>query len=229
MAKKAARNTRREESLTRDSIIGASIELLDSDGEDGLTFRALSQRLATGPGAIYWHVANKTELLTAACDLVIARTLEGQTARGTPRTKLRALALGIFDALDTHPWMGSVLLRAELQSPMVRVVERIGQQVVAMGVPAQEQWPAVGALFSYIVGVGGQNAANGQYARARGLDRTDFLEEMSAIWSQLDPSAYPFVRSAAGQLRIHDDRADFLAGVDLILRGIESALAARRR
>ncbi|SEB61492.1 TetR/AcrR family transcriptional regulator [Terriglobus roseus] len=222
MAKKSPRPSRREESLSRERIVDASIELLDSSGEDGLTFRALSERLATGPGAIYWHIANKGELLTVACDVVIARTLQSELAGGTPKAKLRSLALGMFDALDAHPWMGSVLIRAELQSPMVRVVERIGQQILAMGVPAQEQWTTVGALFSYIVGVGGQNAANGQFARAHGLDRGDFLEAMAKIWSKLDPEAYPFVRSVAGQLRVHDDREDFLAGIDLILRGIES-------
>jgi hypothetical protein len=45
---------------------------------------------------------------------------------------------------------------------------------------------------------------------------------MSTAWSQLDPDQYPFTRSVAGQLRAHDDRMDFLAGIDLILRGIES-------
>ena len=199
----------------------AAIELLDSSGEEGLTFRLLSERLVTGPGAIYWHVANKTELLIAACDLVVARTLEKHLTGKTPKVRLRALALGLFDTLDEHPWMGLVLLRAELQSPMVRVVEKIGQQVISMGVPVEQHWSTVGALVSYIVGVGGQNAANGQYARTHGLDRQDFLEKAATAWSQLDLEAYPFVRSVAGTLRIHDDRADFLAGFDLILRAVE--------
>jgi hypothetical protein len=133
----------------------------------------------------------------------------------------------MFDAIDAHPWVGSALIRAELQSPLVRIFERIGQQVRALGVPDEKQWESVSALLSYILGVGGQNAANGQVARARGLDRSDFLGAMSTVWSQLDPDEYPFTRSVAGKLRAHDDRMDFLAGVDLILRGIES-LQSRR-
>ncbi len=105
---------------------------------------------------------------------------------------------------------------------MVRIFERIGQQVRALGVPDEEQWATVSALLSYILGVGGQNAANGQFARTQGLDRSDFLEAVSTAWSQLDPDEYPFARSVAGQLRVHDDRVDFLAGIDLILRGIHS-------
>jgi len=40
--------------------------MLDVAGESGLTFRALAAELRTGAGAIYWHVANKSELLVAA-------------------------------------------------------------------------------------------------------------------------------------------------------------------
>ncbi len=223
MANKARGSTNRQgESLSRGRIIEASIKLLDGSGEDGLTFRALSERLATGPGAIYWHIANKGELLTAACDAIVARTMTAPPAGTTPQATIRALALDIFDAMDAHPWIGSALTRAPGQLPIVRIVERLGQQVRALGVAAKKQRATVSALLSYILGVSGQNAANAQLARARGLDRSHFLAAVATAWSQLDPQEYPFARSVAGQLRAHDDREDFLAGVDLILRGIDS-------
>jgi AcrR family transcriptional regulator len=226
MVKKAQRSQRREESLSRDRIVEASIDLLDSSGEDGLTFRALSERLATGPGAIYWHVASKSDLLTAACDAIVARAMGAPLAGARPEATIRALALGMFDAIDRHPWVGSALTRAPGQLPMVRILERLGRQVRALGVPDEQQWATVGALLNYILGVGGQNAANGQLARTQGIDRSDFLDALSTEWSQLDPEEYSFTRSVAGQLRTHDDRVDFLAGIDLILKGIE---ALRRR
>ena len=214
---------RREESLTRDRIIEASIELLDQSGESGLTFRALSQRLATGPGAIYWHVNNKEDLLTAACDAIVVRMLDSPLASATPEETIRALALGMFDAIDAHPWVGSALTSALGQSPVVRIVERIGQQVRALEGPAEEEWAAVSALLAYILGVSGQNAANAQLARSRRLERSDFLDTISTAWSNLDPDQYPFARSIAGQLRAHDDRVDYLAGIDLILKGIDAS------
>lgn len=224
MVRKSARSPRREESLSRDRIVDAAITLLDASGEDGLTFRALSERLATGAGAIYWHVANKGELLTAACDAIIACTLNAVAARGAPEATLRDVALGLFDAIDAHPWVGSALMRIPGQLPMVRIIERIGQQVCALGVREDEQWSVVGTLLNYILGVGGQNAANGQLARARDIDRSAFLDSVAVAWSELDPALYPFTRSLAGQLRVHDDRQDFLAGLDLILSGIKSGL-----
>jgi len=220
MVKKAGSTPRREESLSRDKIIEAAVALLDGSGESGLTFRALAERLATGPGAIYWHVANKSDLLTAACDAIVARTLDVPSAQTSPKDIIRALALGLFDAIDAHPWIGTALTRAPGQLPTVRILERIGQQVRAMGVPGDAQWATVSALLSYILGVSAQNAANAHIGRERGVDRSDFLEQVSGMWLRLDPDAYPFTRSMAKRLPTHDDRVDFLQGIDLILSGL---------
>jgi AcrR family transcriptional regulator len=222
MARRAPQAQRREESLSRERIVEVSIELLDSSGEEGLTFRALSERLATGPGAIYWHIAGKSDLLTAACDAVVARTMEETIGVTMPEVKIRAVALALFDVIDEHPWVGSVLTSIAGLSPVVRILEVIGQQIRALGVPDEQQWAAVGTLINYILGLSSQNAANRQLARTRGLDRSDFLEAVSTAWSQLDPQEYPFTRSVAPQLRDHDDRVDFVAGIDLILKGIAS-------
>ncbi len=218
MAKKAPR---REESLSRERIIEASIELLDASGEAGLTFRTLSERLATGPGAIYHHIASKGDLVTAACDAIIARTIDAHVTGATPRANLRALALGMFDTMDEHPWVGSALTRTTGTFPMVRIVEPIGRQLIALGVPGKDQWAAASALLSYILGVGGRNAANGQFARTEGIDRTELLDTLAARWQELDPTAYRFARSIASHLRTHDDRVDFLAGINLILKGLK--------
>jgi len=225
MVKKAHSLRRREQSLSRDGIIEASIAILDGSGEDGLTFRNLSEWLATGPGAIYWHVANKSELITAACDAIVAPAINALLVGATPEATIRDLALAMFDVIDAHPWVGSALTRAPGQLPIVRILERIGQQVRALGVPDDARWAAASALLHYILGVGGLNAANTQFARVRGADRSDFLDTMAAAWSRLDPAEYPFARSVAGQLRAHDDRVDFLAGIDLILRGLKSSRA----
>ena len=212
---------RRQEALSRESIIQAAIELLDRGGEDRLTFRALAERLATGSGALYWHIANKTDLLTAACDALVAQTTNGIVIT-TPGETIRTVALGLFDLIDAHPWIGSALTRSPGALPVVRIVERIGQQIRALAVPKERQWDAIGTLMAFILGVSGLNAANRQLARAQNLDRAHFLGVVATAWSQLDPEEYPVARSAAGRIRDHDDRADFLAGIDLILAGIES-------
>jgi len=46
---------------------------------------------------------------------------------------------------------------------------------------------------------------------------------LSAQWAKLDPEEYAFTRAVAEQMRTHDDRAEFLAGIDLILAGMTPA------
>ncbi|MFI5963654.1 TetR/AcrR family transcriptional regulator [Streptomyces asoensis] len=225
MAPRTRRAERREEPLSRERIVEAAIALLDTAGESGLTFRALSERLATGPGAIYWHVTGKDELLLAAADAVVTGSLSADTADpadtadATPQDAIRALALGVFDAIDAHPWIGAQLARTPAQSPLLRVFERLGRQVRALGVPHAAQFTAASALLNYILGVGGQNAANARANHPAG-SRAEFLETAAAAWAALDPDEYAFTRDVAAQLRDHDDRVEFLAGIDLILGGI---------
>lgn len=218
-ATRPRRPERREEPLSRERIVEAAIELLDTAGESGLTFRALAQRLATGPGAIYWHVTGKDELLGAATEAVVADAMAAGATGSTPQEAVRALALSVFDAIDVHPWIGAQLARAPAQSPLLRIFEHLGRQVQALGVPSAAHFTAASTLLNYILGVGGQNAANARDHRPDAT-RAEFLGEVSESWANLDPEGYAFTRSVAEQLRDHDDREEFVAGIDLILAGI---------
>jgi AcrR family transcriptional regulator len=219
MASRARGQERRREPLSRERIVAAAVELLDAEGEDGLTFRALAERLATGPGAIYWHVAGRTELLAAATDAVLTAAAVGDDPDATPHETVRALALGLFDAIDDHPWVGTQLAGTPSQSPMLPLFERLGRQVRALGVPQGAWFSAVSALWNYILGVAGQNAANARIPRPA-TDRAAYMGSVADDWAALDADRYAFTRAVAGQLREHDDRVEFLTGIDLILTGI---------
>jgi AcrR family transcriptional regulator len=207
------------------------VALLDADGEGGLTFRALSERLATGPGAIYWHVTNKDELLAAATEalVTVALTVEPAAAGESPQDRIRAVALGLYDAIDRHPWLGTQLSAQLARSPSgtvtPRIFESLGQPIRALGVPESSWFTATSALMYYVLGAARQNAAN---ARTFGpdVDRAQFLDAASSGWEALDPDDYPFTRAVADQLRDHHDREQFLAGVELILAGAGQARRA---
>jgi AcrR family transcriptional regulator len=218
----ATRNTgRRVDALSRERIVGAAVDMLDEAGESGLTVRALAARLSTGLGAIYWHVTNKDDLLVAATDAVLTSALATGAAADGPAAAIRAVALGVFDAVDAHPWAGTQLPRLTSQLTTLKVFERLGRQVRALGVPAEVQFDAASALLNYILGVAGQNAALARSVPP-GTDRTAILESVSATWAGLDPEEHSFARTVAGRLADHDDRAQFLAGIDLILAGIRT-------
>ncbi|MFE0223810.1 TetR/AcrR family transcriptional regulator, partial [Streptomyces albidoflavus] len=82
---------------------------------------------------------------------------------------------------------------------------------------------AAWALMRYNLGVAGHTAA-GSGSAPPGTDRAAHLGAVADSWAELDPGHYPFTREVAGQLRAHDDEAEFLAGVDLILGGIAAGL-----
>ncbi|PTR27526.1 TetR family transcriptional regulator [Rhodococcus sp. OK519] len=221
MATRNQRTDRRTEALSKERIVDAAIEILDAEGEGALTFRALTTRLATGAGAIYWHVANKNELLTATTDVVIARAVTEVVDGATPNEAIRAVALGVFDAIDAHPWIGTQLSREPWQSAVVQIFEGVGGPLQALGMPEQDQFDCASALVNYILGLAGQYAA-GARLLARETDRSAFLETVATRWTELDSEEYPFVHRMAAHLPGHDDREQFLAGIDLILAGIET-------
>ncbi|MEV6350448.1 TetR/AcrR family transcriptional regulator C-terminal domain-containing protein [Actinoplanes sp. NPDC051851] len=210
-----------DKALSRDRIVDTAIAMLDAAGESGLTFRALSARLKTGPGAIYWHVANKGELLAAATDTVVTRAMAADPAAATPPDEIRAIALGVFDAFDAHPWIGDQLSQLSAQPTTLRVFESLGRRVQSLGVPPEDQFNAASALLNYILGVAAQNAALARSV-ARGTDRTEVLAAVDALFAGVETGDFPFLRSVATQLRTHDDRDQFLAGINLILAGIVS-------
>ena len=225
MAAKAKRTERRADALSKERIVEAAIEILDASGESALTFRALAARLATGSGAIYWHVASKNDLLAAATDDVVACVMTKVVSGAEPHEAIRAIASGVFDAIDAHPWVGAQLSGEPWQSAMLQIFESFGRQVQALGVPERAQFDCASALLNYVLGLAGQYAA-GARLLAPETDRSAFLATVAAQWAQLDPAEYPFVRQVATQLPEHDDREQFLAGIDLILAGITTVREA---
>lgn len=193
--------------------------MLDADGEAAFTFRALTARLATGAGAVYWHVADKNALLVAATDEVVDRVVDAASHVDDPRTAVREFALGLFDAIRAHPWVGSQLSREPWQAASLQIFDRFGRQLQGLGVPEEAQFDCASALLSYVQGLAGQYAAAARLL-ASTADDAEFEAATDRRLDHLDPERFPFVHRMAAQLRDHDDRPQFLAGIDVILAGI---------
>jgi AcrR family transcriptional regulator len=216
MTTRTPRSTRRSDALSRDRIVEATIEVLDATGEAGLTVRALTAHLSTGRGAIYHHIVNKEELLAAAADDVMAR-VTAAAGDDDPEQAIRALALGIFDAIDAHPWVGTQLSHEPWQPAVLRIWKSLGSQLQRLGVPGPARADAGSALVNYVLGAAAQYAAGARRVTSD-ADRKAYLQTLAAQWAQHDPD--PIVQDAASQLHEHDDREQFLAGVDIFLTGI---------
>ncbi|KAB8189064.1 TetR family transcriptional regulator [Nonomuraea phyllanthi] len=227
MATRTRQSQRRRQVLTRERIVETAVELLDTVGKDALTVRALTGRLATGSGAIYWHIGNMDELLEAATDAVVADALATRPTRpagaGSPQDEIRAVALGLFDAVTEHPWLAAQLAAQLTRNPWgpvtLRIFENIGRPVRTLGVPQGVWFTTTSTLVHYILGATAQTSQSTGVPSSE-AERAEFLGTASRAWQDLDPDDYPFMRAIADQMREHDDREQFLTGIDLILTGI---------
>jgi AcrR family transcriptional regulator len=209
------RTPRRRDALSPERIVDTAIEILDRDGEDALTFKALTTRLHTGAGAIYHHVANKAELLAAATDQIIGQVLQEIPEHVEPVPALRAISLGLFDAIDAHPWLGAQLPRNPLPA-VIRIWTAIARQLQDLGITGTAAANAGAALVNYILGSAAQYTAGARTA-SDDRERAAYLNALSEHWTHLHPGS---PADAADALRDHDDRAQFLAGVEILLTGI---------
>ena len=217
--------TQRSGALSREHIVSATIELLDSSGESAVTVRALTAHLSTGRGAIYHYVSGKEELLAAATDQIIRAVFETSADDPDARQSLRNLALGIFDALTEHPWVGIQLGREPRQPAVFRIWTGIGALLQRMGVTGHASSNAGAALMNYLLGAAAQYAATVHNVPSGG-DRKAYLELFAAELTRLDSEVID--QEAAAALVEHDDREQFLAGVDILLAGIEAGAASGR-
>lgn len=217
----------RADALSREIVVGAAIALLDERGELGLTLRLLAEQLNTGPGALYWHVANKDELVALAADQVL-----GDAFAADPRSEegagsgLRALAIAVFDALDRHPWAASHVNAPPTLANALHLLDRIGTLVARTGLPAERHFAVSTAISYYITGVSAQIVAPHAAVGAT-TGRDAFLTQTAERWGELDPAGYPFLTRTAKDLRDHDDRDQFTTGLDLLLDGLNTAADPR--
>jgi hypothetical protein len=89
-------------------------------------------------------------------------------------------------------------------------------------VPQGDWFTTTSTLVHYILGATTQisQITGDNCVRGSGADRPAFLDTASRAWRDLDPDDYPFIRAIADQMREHDDREQFLTGIDLVFTGI---------
>jgi AcrR family transcriptional regulator len=62
-----------QHALTRARLVAAALELVQEEGIDGLSMRALADRLAVKAASLYWHVRDRGELLELLADAILSK------------------------------------------------------------------------------------------------------------------------------------------------------------
>ena len=221
----AARDPRRRASHSAEAVISESVRLLDEAGQSALTFRALAERLGGGVGSIYWYVSSKDELLDRAADHVLAGVLtdtEQHTGGEDPIEDLRAIAVTFFAALVDRPWLGAYFMRDTGTQPNgLLLYERLGEQVMRLGLTPRQSFHAVSAVLGFVIGTA---ADLGQQRPPEVVDgtvgRDEHMARAADQWRGLDPATFPFVHHIVEEFAVHDDAEQFRAGLDLLLAGL---------
>lgn len=215
---------RRRVTHSMESVMTEAVRLLDEAGDSALTFRALASRLGGGVASIYWYVSSRDELLERAADHVMNQVLN-ETEKfndGDPIDDLRSTAIVLYEAIADRPWLGAYFMRnTGVQPSSLRYYERVGQQVLRLGLDPLETFHAASAVVGFVVGIG---ADLGQEPPAEILDgsmtREDFFARTVAEWNDLNPDEWPFLHAILDVFENHDDTEQFLAGLDLLLAGL---------
>src|SRR5438874_9369689 len=106
----------------REQVVAAALDLLDEAGLDGLTMRALADRMGVRAAALYWHVRDKEQLLGLLAEAILAEV--GEPAENLPwRTQLEAFAAGYRRVLQSHRDAARIVLAVQPIAP--RLYERL--------------------------------------------------------------------------------------------------------
>ncbi|MDR7221027.1 TetR/AcrR family transcriptional regulator C-terminal domain-containing protein [Aminobacter aminovorans] len=149
----AAREPRSEPALSLERIVATAVELLDSQGIDGLTMRRLADRLGSGVMSLYWHVDNKEDVFDLALDKVLEYRASPEVAK--PQD-WREDALHVLEdwraSMLRHPWSASLLPRRALGPNILGRLELLARALSRAGVADADLNVAIWSLWNHVMG-----------------------------------------------------------------------------
>src|SRR5712671_3253492 len=89
--------------LSRERVLNTALKLADQGGLESLNMRKLGQELGVEAMAVYYHLANKDEVLDGIVDLVFGE-IDLPVAGADWKTAMRQRAISLRDVLARHRW-----------------------------------------------------------------------------------------------------------------------------
>ena len=132
----------------------AATAILDNYGIADLTMRRLARELDVSPGALYWHFANKQQLLGAVADRILApvgRTIgpaAGATASPGSAGRLRDALLSHTDGAE----LVSASFAAGQSEAMAQIVAQLADAAADAGVDPGHAELAARTVVYYVLG-----------------------------------------------------------------------------
>ena len=138
--------------LSRDQIITTAVDILTRYGLADLSMRRLARELDVQPGALYWHVANKQELLVEVADVLLAQ-IELAPGSSAPLEALADLARAIRAAVLHVPDGAEVVALAyAVDAEAVRPLRHLATLARLAGVPRSRRQAVAELVVHHVLG-----------------------------------------------------------------------------
>lgn len=193
------------------------MRLADQGGIESLTMRRLGRELGVEAMAVYYHFANKDEVVDGVVDRVHGE-IEVPSDAADWSVAMRRRAFSARDALSRHPW-AAVLMESRRNpgSASLRHHDAVLGVLRASGFSVEMAAHAFSLLDSYIYGFAQQQASLPFESGNAAAVAEDMLRSFPV-------DAYPHLAELAFQQVMkpgYDYAAEFDFGIDLILEGLE--------
>ena len=166
--------------LHKRDVLAKATQILDNYGIADLTMRRLARELDVSPGALYWHFANKQELLGAVADEMLAPACVPVEAGDWPAT-ITGVAVRLRDALLSHT-DGAELASASFAAGRSAAVRYIVGQLCAAateaGLAGDQPDLAARTVVYYVLGFTADEQSRLQWDAA-GVDLADGLSVLT--------------------------------------------------
>ena len=209
--------------LTRERILVAVTELLESTGSDGVSTRTIGEALDVHPTALYRHFRDMDELLREAADGILASVAHAdETEAGLDSLDAAALLCRRIRALLlSHPGAARVMASGPSRMANERALtDRLLGLLTDAGLPDDEVARAYHALIEYTVG---SAAVDASYADETGDEEEARHRGWRADYFAASPTDFPHTaRFAAGLYPPMDEQFDY--GLDLIIEGLRERI-----
>ncbi|GAA5029402.1 TetR/AcrR family transcriptional regulator [Actinopolymorpha pittospori] len=220
------------ETLTRDQIVRAAVDLLDAEGLEGLNMRALGKRLDSAATAVYWHVKNKDNLVLLAADHVWSELTLPDLNPADWRTAAATMATDLYRMFTLHPWLVQAFAAHVLYGEGKSRFDDHGLAVFeAAGFAAARADQVAAAVFTYVLGNAAGAAAAASLTRRLNQDGARAEQQLQDAMAEAKAIAmrYPRLRTrvetpAATDYAASPDQT-FELGLQALLDGLERQLA----
>lgn len=198
----------RPRSLTDDQLVAAALAVLDREGLDALTMRAVAGELGMATMGLYRYVADRRALEVLVVDHLFGTIDTALPEAGWP-DRIRLLMDRIRVAVAGHPAVVPLVLRHRQASRgSVRLIDTVLGVLTDGGLTGVDRVIAQRTLIAYVLGF----LQNEHYAALSGPG--------TATMSELSPDDFPFLARTAADARGVAPAVEFGRGLDIVLRGL---------